>query len=46
MEYVIIGLLVVVIILNVVLILKGRKDKIDEANMTERLWRFEVNINK
>lgn len=46
MEYIIIGLLVITILLNIYLLLKVRKEKIDEANMTERLGRFEVNINK
>ena len=46
MEYVIIGLLVLSIILNIFILIKSKKDSIDEANMTERLGRFEVNINK
>ena len=46
MEYVIIGLLILVIILNIIIILKNKNQKIDEVNMTERLGRFEVNINK
>ena len=46
MEYVIIGLLVLSVILNIIIIVKSKKEKIDEANMTERLGRFEVNINK
>ena len=46
MEYVIIGLLILLIILNIILLVKSKKEKIDEANMTERLGRFEVNINK
>lgn len=46
MEYIIIGLLIILIILCLIIIFKSKKDKIDEANMTERLGRFEVNINK
>jgi len=46
MEYVIIGMLFILIILCLVIIFNNKKEKIDEANMTERLGRFEVNINK
>ena len=46
MEYVIVALLIVVCIILVVLIMNVKKDKIDEANITERLGRFEVNINR
>lgn len=46
MEYVIVGLLVVVIILIIVLIVKSSSNSSNEANMTERLGRFEININK
>lgn len=42
MEYVIIGILIVIVILQVVLIFKKK----DNSDMTERLGRFEVNINK
>jgi DNA recombination protein RmuC len=42
MEYIIIGLLVVILILVTVALFKN----INEANITERLGRFEVNINK
>ena len=42
MEYVIIILLVISIILNILVLLRRNKD----AEMTERLGRFEVNINK
>ena len=42
MDYVIIILLVVSIILNILVLLRKNKD----AEMTERLGRFEVNINK
>lgn len=42
MEYVIIGLLVILIVLNILILLRRNKD----AEMTERLGRFEVNINK
>ena len=45
MEYIIVILLIVLLIINVFLILKTKKEKIDEANITERLARFEVNIN-
>jgi len=41
MEYVIIGLLVVVIILLLIILFKKK----DNSDMTERLGRFEVNIN-
>ena len=46
MEYIIIVLLLIVLILNIYIILHNKKEKIDEANMTERLARFEININK
>ena len=46
MEYIIIGLLIVLIIIGLIIIFNNKKDSIDEANMTERLGRFEVNINK
>ena len=42
MDYVIIILLVVSIVLNILVLLRKNKD----AEMTERLGRFEVNINK
>lgn len=42
MDYVIIGLLLVLIVLVVISLFKG----VNEANMIERLGRFEVNINK
>lgn len=42
MDYIIIGLLVLIIILVTVALFKN----INEANITERLGRFEVNINK
>lgn len=45
MNYLIIGLLIVVIILLILLIMKLYK-KDDNSDMTERLGRFEVNINK
>ena len=45
MEYIIVILLIVLLVINVFLILKAKKEKIDEANITERLARFEVNIN-
>ncbi len=46
MDYLIIGLLFLIVLLLVFLIIKTKKDKINEADMTERLARFEVNINK
>ena len=46
MEYIIIGMLAVLIILCLVIIFDSKKDKMNEANMTERLGRFEININK
>ncbi len=46
MEYIIIALLVILIILVVILLITGKKEKSNEANITERLGRFEVNINK
>ncbi len=46
MEYVIIGLLVVLVVLVIILIVNMRKDSVNEANIIERLSRFEVNINK
>ena len=46
MEYIIIALLGLLLLINIIIIFKMRKDKIDEANITERLGRFEININK
>ena len=46
MEYIIIGMLIILIILCLIIIFKSKKEKINEANMTERLGRFEININK
>lgn len=46
MLYIIIGLLVVVIILLIVVIVKNRKESINDANITERLGRFEVSMMK
>ena len=46
MDYIIVILLIILLIINIFLILKNKKEKIDEANITERLARFEVNINK
>ena len=46
MEYLIIGMLLILIILCLIIIFGSKKEKINEANMTERLGRFEVNINK
>jgi len=42
MEYLVIGLIIVVIVLLIVLLLK----KNDNSDMTERLGRFELNINQ
>ena len=46
MEYIIIGMLIILIILCLIIIFNSKKEKINEANMTERLGRFEININK
>ncbi len=46
MEYIIVILLLLLLFLSLFSILKSRKEKIDEANITERLGRFEVNINR
>ena len=46
MEYVIIGLLVLVIILLVLVLIRSFVNKTDNSDMTERLGRFEVNITK
>ena len=47
MEYVIIGLLVVVLVLLIVVLIKvSKKDNKDNLDMLERLSRFEVNITK
>lgn len=46
MDYLIVVLLIILIVLVLFLILKSKKEKIDEANITERLGRFEININK
>ena len=46
MEYLIIGLILFIIVLLFYIIIKSNNKKIDEANMTERLGRFEVNIAK
>ncbi|MBR1385344.1 MAG: DNA recombination protein RmuC [Bacilli bacterium] len=46
MEYVILVLIIVIIILMIYLIMTNKKNKMNEADITERLGRFEVNINK
>ena len=46
MLYVIIGLLVVVIILLIIVIISTKKEGINDANITERLGRFEVSMMK
>lgn len=46
MEYIIIGLLAVLLILVFYIIFLTKKEKFNEANITERLARFEININK
>ena len=46
MEYVILVLIVIVIFLILYLIVTNKKNKMNEADITERLGRFEVNINK
>lgn len=50
MDYLIVGLLIVIFLFIVYFIYiirnENKKDRIDEANIAERLGRFEVNINK
>lgn len=46
MEYIIIVLLIILITLNLYIIFKNKKQKVSEADVAERLGRFEVNINK
>ena len=46
MNYVIIGLLGVVIILLIINLIRNREQKVNEANITERLGRFEVSVMK
>lgn len=46
MEYVILVLIVIIIFLILYLIITNKKNKMNEADITERLGRFEVNINK
>ena len=50
MEYVVIALLICILVLIIILLWTikkdNKKDIINEANITERLARFEVNINK
>ncbi len=46
MEYLIVGLILFIIGLLFYIIINSNNKKIDEANMTERLGRFEVNIAK
>ena len=45
-DYIIIGLLIILIVLAIIILLKNKTSSTNEANMTERLGRFEVNINK
>ena len=46
MLYIIIGLLVLVIILLIIVIVSCRKEGINDANITERLGRFELSMMK
>ncbi len=46
MNYIIIGLLIVIIILLIASILRNKINKINDANITERLGRFEVSMMK
>jgi Uncharacterized protein conserved in bacteria len=46
MEYIIIGLLCLLIVLVIILLMNNKKESNNEANIVERLGRFEVNINK
>ncbi len=46
MDYLILILLVVVIILLIMIMVKNKKEKINDANITERLGRFEVSVMK
>lgn len=46
MLYVIIGLLLLVIILLIIVIINSKKEGINDANITERLGRFEVSMMK
>lgn len=46
MEYITLGLLVILVILVIILLIGNKKESNNEANIVERLGRFEVNINK
>ncbi len=46
MDYVIIVLLVIVIVFLIINLFKNKQDKINDANITERLGRFEVSVMK
>ena len=46
MLYVIIGLLVVIIVLLIIVLINSRKESVNDANITERLGRFEVSMMK
>ena len=46
MEYLIIGLLSLIIVLLIIVLISNKKEKSNEANIVERLGRFEININK
>lgn len=46
MEFIIIGLLVIVIIILVIMLIKNKKEEINDANITERLGRFEISVMK
>ena len=46
MEYVIVVCLLILIVLSFMNLLSNKKERLNDANMTERLARFEININK
>ncbi len=46
MEYLVVGLEALLVILIIILLIKSSKNKNSNIDMTERLGRFEVNINK
>lgn len=46
MEYILLILLIVIIMLLVVILVRNKKEQINDANITERLGRFEVSVMK
>ena len=46
MEAIVLGLLVIITILMIISLLNNKKESNNEANIVERLGRFEININK